>query len=133
MGFTLPTFNLRCNIYTGPWATKALRIPDQQCNLAWGKRGNVLFFVNTDLELGAASPGMIILLPARTDIRCWLWYGTDDLVECPSGSGRWYSVAAIDDIGKGFANEHRAAWLTQISQWLDPTRYPGLDWPIPAP
>jgi len=133
MSFSLPTFNITCNIYTGPFLTKVLRGSAVPCNLAWGKRVNSFWNLNADAETGAGSPLMIILLPAGTDIRTYLFYGVEDYVECPSGSGRWYGVTAVDDIGKGFSNEHRAAWLTQISQWLDPVHYAGLDWPIPVP
>ncbi len=75
-----------------------------------------------------------ILLPALTDIRDG--YGaalTPDVVECPSGSGRWYVVFGVDDFGKGFPNEHRYALVNKIGQWIGGTTYAGLFWPTPIP
>jgi hypothetical protein len=76
---------------------------------------------------------MIILLPPLTDIRSKIASGQSDMVEVPAGSGRWYGAAAVDDIGKGFPNEHRAAFLLQASSYLNPTVYAGLFWPVPMP
>ncbi len=131
MAFTLPNFNLLCDVYTGPWLTKTLRTAGLPCNLAWGRRVNAFPFFDLNAQLSADSPGMIILTPALSDLRSRLTSGADDVIECPAGSGRWYLVIAVDDIGKGFANEHRAAYLTQISQFVDPVAFAGLLWPVP--
>jgi hypothetical protein len=65
---------------------------------------------------------MQLLLPALTDIRyssllpSGAWVG--DCVEAPAGSGRYYAVWAVDDAGKGFANEHRVAILYPLTDWV---------------
>lgn len=134
MAFTVPDFNLPCNIYTGPWLTKVLRL-SPMCNLAWGRRVN-----NTNLT-GSFVPGgnvtilMTLLLPAGTDVRCAMQANPPvlDIIEVPAGSSRWYGVAAVDDIGKGFSNEHRGAVLTPIFPALDPVVFAGSQWPTPMP
>jgi len=132
MAFTLPEFPLDCDIYGGPWLTKTLRL-STVCNLAIGRR------VVTDAQfrnVGAdVYNGLVnLLFPAGTDVRdanCNVV--ANDIVEVPSGSGRWYGIGFVDDLGKGFDNEHRYALAYKISQNLDITRYPGLFWPSPIP
>jgi len=133
MAFTVPEFPITCEIWTGPWLSKVLRLTAVPCNLAWGKRCNTFPQTETDPTVNNDSPLMVLLLPALTDIRNRIISGVTDLVECPSGSGRWYAVAGVDDIGKGFPNEHRAAWLLQVSKFLNPTTFAGLTPPIPWP
>lgn len=130
MAFTLPVFNLTCNIYTGPWLTKAFRL-SSPCNLARGRRvaqseGPVLG--GSDLE----NMSMTVLLPPLTDIRDITIAGPGDVVEVPAGSGRWYGVVIVDDVGKGFANEHRFACIAKLSEIFGPA-YAGADWPRPIP
>jgi len=128
MAFNLPTFNLLCDIYTPPWLTKVFRA-QVSGNLAFGRRGNFNFLdyaEDTALQ-GYAS----LLLPPGTDVRAYPTYPSADVIEIPSGSGRWYRVMWVEDIGKGFDNEHRSAAVAQISSTLDPTLYAGLSWPIP--
>ena len=55
-----------------------------------------------------------------------------DVVEVPSGSGRWYQVNLVDDVVKGFTNEYRIATIVKIGQNYGGTA-PGLFWPIPMP
>ncbi len=132
MAFSLPVFNLTCDIYTGPWATRVLRVPSAPCNLAWGKRtGPKLFFIEGDVAVNGVQTGITLLCPALTDLRSFPTYPQSDMIEVPVGSGRWYTAIFVDDIGKGFANEHRAAELGQISETVDNTRFAGLTWPTP--
>lgn len=111
--YTLPTFNLMCNLWTGgnpvgpPRATLA-------CNLAWGRRVNVASTGGTTL-LGKPLVCMSLLLPALSDVRGPFGVSGADAVEVPAGSGRLYQVAWVDDIGKGFANEHRCAIIEMYS------------------
>jgi hypothetical protein len=131
MAFTLPVFNLSVDIWTGPWATKAFRL-NVMANLAWGKRINFASQQISAEGYPSAIP-MTLLLPSGTDIRSYLTAGVADFVEVPSGSGRWYGVNAVDDIGKGFPNEHRGAYVTAVSQFLNSMTYPALSWPVPMP
>jgi hypothetical protein len=134
MAFILPAFNLTCNLYTGPWLTKVLRA-SPPCNLAWGRR------VNPNQILGSTFPGfdfqqaMSLLLPAGTDVRDASQSDpiVYDIVEVPAASGRFYGVFVVDDIGKGFSNEHRCAVILKIYQSMDPVVFAGLIWPTPMP
>jgi hypothetical protein len=120
MSFTLPTFNLTCNVWHNPAVPPGAASISPVCNLAWGKRFHVPTtaggFGNTQL-----------LLPPGTDIRCLAVQNcvVSDIVEVPAGSGRFYDVFSVDDAGKGFANEFRVAFLLQ-------TKAHGA-WPIPMP
>lgn len=126
MSFKLPTFNLLCRfgaiVLLGPpyWAPGP-RVSNQPCQLTWGRRVNTSSGVPgggfTDLQYV-----MSLLLPPLVDIR-----GPQDTtnmidaVEVPQGSGRWYQVIAVDDVGKGFANEHRSAALFAFpGSWVAP-------------
>jgi len=82
----------------------------------------------------AASPsqntlGPIVYFPAHTDIRSWYTLAFPatgfPVIEIPTGSNRWYDVAIVDDVHKGFPNEYRFAALV----W-NPLYGP---WPIPDP
>jgi len=131
MSFELPTFNLPVDIYTGPWLTKTLRVSTVG-NLAYSKR--------IALESGGLDPTsptssavtvMQLLLPPLTDVRDRYNGGPYDVVEAPSGSGRWYCVLGVDDIGKGFANEHRCALVQKIAANINAVAFAGLNWPTP--
>lgn len=130
MAFTLPTFNLLCDIYTGPWLTRALRLSAEPCNLAFGRRVQQSSNIDPFEDLSFVQP--TLLLNAGVDVRSLVNAVEQDVVECPSGSGRWYQVIGVDDIGKGFANEHRAAILQQIFDAINPPAYP-FKWPAPMP
>jgi hypothetical protein len=127
MAYTVPQFPLLCNIASGgsTWPIVP-RITNVKCNLAFGRR--VETHNSTDGSLN-----MSLLVPAGTDIRGGATPASpgNDIVECPAGSGRTYKVLAVDDIGKGFSNEHRIAILAAVSmaQVGGGTHY----WPVPIP
>jgi len=58
--------------------------------------------------------GTSVLCPPGTDIRDVSCSARADLVEIPSGSGRWYLIADVDDVAKGFPNEYRSANLWKV-------------------
>ena len=132
MAFTVPEFPLQVDIYTGPWATRSLRI-STFCNLAPGRRVYTLP-AGEDAGSFIATTTSYLLLPALTDIRDWSCAGHQtDFVEVPAASGRWYGVQVVDDAGKGFPNEHRVAIISKVFSFLNATLYPGLNWPTPIP
>ena len=134
MAFSLPVFNLVCNIYTGPWLTKVLRVSDVPCNLAWGRRISAKFSFSQPTESGnSLNASMTLLLNPGTDIRSRPLYPVADIVEVPSGTGRWYIVFFVDDLGKGFDNEHRGAELAQLSDQMGGGEFDGSQWPTPMP
>ncbi len=50
-----------------------------------------------------------IYMPKGTDVRPSWTAAEGDTVECPAGTGRYYTVLDVDDVAKGFANEFRVA------------------------
>lgn len=112
MAYVLPTYNTPVNITTGGGGP--LRIAGLKCNLAFGSRVNVTSTGGTS-ALGVPLLFMYLLLPKGTDIRGPLQTTGSDIVEAPAGSGRFYTVEFVDDVGKGFDNEHRLATLKQLS------------------
>ena len=129
MAFTIPTFNLTCNVYRwilppGPLSVVSLS-PD--CNLAFSRRAATGILDSSDtIDYQGI---MFLLVPKLTDIRSQVCYSAvsdkTDLIECPAGSGRIYAVQSVDDVGKGFANEFRCAVIRQTYAY-------GL-WPSPIP
>lgn len=128
--YRVPNFNLFCNI--GPsafgdntWPPApyfgAPRLAHKPCALVYGKRVNMASSGGTD-DQGFPATTMTILFPKLTDVRSV--QSTDqipDTIECPEGSGRWYGVCGVDDIGKGYANEHRVAWVQPLAgEWTVP-------------
>jgi hypothetical protein len=135
MAFSVPVFPIFCDIYSGPWNSKALRLSAVPCNLAWSKRVNTGLQAGTTPSSSASQSFMTLLLPALTDIRdgAGLVGAEGDIVEVIPGSGRWYGVICVDDLGKGFANEHRGAIIVKVYEKISPTQFPGLTWPFPIP
>lgn len=127
--YRLPTFNLFCDIYTGggvgfwpqPLPGGLPRVPGVACALVFGHRVNVPSTGGTG-SAGVPILAMSLLLPPLTDLR-GLQDGLTgpDVVECPVGSGRWYGCAWVDDIGKGYPNEHRTGCLLALEDvWAPP-------------
>lgn len=131
MAFSLPDFNITCNIYSGPYLARTIRPASPvPCNLAFSRRQQ---FPTADEDANGWSVVMSLLLPPLTDIRDLSCSAVQDVVECPAGSGRWYQVGMVDDIGKGFPNEHRCALIYKISEAMWGASYLGLSWPGPIP
>lgn len=126
MAFRLPTFNLLCTITSPDVAntpaipTLTPRLTSVPCQLTYGHRVNVSTTGGTSLA-GIPILVMNVLLPAETDIRGPQDTFSFDVVEIPEGTGRWYWVAGVDDIGKGFSNEHRTASILALeASWVAP-------------
>lgn len=86
-------------------------------NFAWGRRVNDAGSLLSDATSGAADPIMFLLVPRGTDIRVntGLRFGPTNGNDWVLLSGdRWYTVRGVDDIGYGFANEHRCALLFPV-------------------
>lgn len=136
MAFTLPDFNLTCDIYTAgspnQFNDKVFRL-SSPCNLAFGRRVMV-FPGEWAQDNGTGTPSAQLLLPALTDIRDWPGSPSPgpDIVECPAGTGRWYIVLGVDDLGKGFVNEHRYALIAKIGAFFG-AAWAGATWPTPIP
>lgn len=128
MAFTLPNFNLLCNVHTVSGGVNTFRLAVMG-NLAMGRRTAL------DRLAGEQTGGFFglvptLLLPSGTDVRDASCGGEMDILEVPAGSGRWYLASAVDDIGKGFANEHRAVSL--LKTWGFAGNGSGLTLPWPT-
>lgn len=132
MAFFIPEMPLPCDVYDGPWVTRVFR---EQIfgNLALGKRVAPNFGSYGNSSESPASVLTMLLIPALTDVRSRMQVADPDVLEIPSGSGRWYKAESVDDIGKGFPNEHRYVLLAQLSEAIDPVKAAGLFWPVPMP
>lgn len=121
-----PTYNLSANVWRGnldPTADPPTLTTD--ANLAWGKRGGPAATGGTG-SLGVIATAPQLLVPAGTDLRsAEKGAPNDDWVEVPAGTGRIYACVYVEDIGKGFSNEHRGALLVSA-----PDDFP---WPFPIP
>lgn len=131
MAFSVPTFPITCNLWRGPWLTRVFA-DNLDCNLANGRRGVQSNFWEPEFFSGAQNVAQL-LLPALSDVRDASNAPEPDVVEVPAFSGRWYIVLGFDDVGKGFPNEYRIAYITKIYETLNPTNYAGLVWPAPCP
>lgn len=126
MAFRLPSFNLFCNVSTcnvpniAGIPTPPYRLNNQACQLTFGRRVNVTTTGGT-MAPGILTIAMSLLAPPFTDLRGPQDTVSFDMVEVPAGSGRWYQVVGVDDIGKGFANEHRSAAIFALAgSWVAP-------------
>lgn len=132
MAFTVPTFNLPVDVYTGPWLSKSLRLSTTG-NLSMGRRVQQQWQDDEVIQQVVGTLQVGLMLPALTDVRDAYQNSAEDVVEVPAGSGRWYSVITFDDVAKGFSNEYRFALMGKIGEAADPVRYAGCVWPVPCP
>lgn len=123
MAFVLPTFNETADIYTWtPFVPPTVVRITVDCQL----RAPSMTVAAAAVVSTNSHCGMVLLVPALTDIRDqYSGAGNNpDVVEVPPGSGRRYTVYYVDDVGKGFPNEHRFVILQKY----------GLGtWPVPIP
>ena len=123
MAFVLPTFPITCSIWdAGTYPHGTARLTNVPCQL----RAPAASQANVIVPVAGQTVAMTLLLPALTDIRDSFNtpINSRDVVEVPEGSGRVYIVAIMDDIAKGFPNEHRYAILQKVV---------GFPWPTPSP
>jgi len=141
MAFRTPTFNLTVNMWRFPNVFANPPTATFQANLSHGKR--IMLMTGTIL----ANPGklqhnfkvlMELLCPKLTDLvpSDYQAFGPIDMVEVPAGSGRFYYVYHVDDVGKGFLNEYRLATLLLADAWIEgiygnPFGHPPLQVPMP--
>lgn len=134
MSFSIPAFNLDVNIYdfhTTPMPPVALR---GTClgNLATGRVSRVVEWeARTNASPRSLAMSSCLLVPKLTDIRDAACAGGEgDLLEVPAGSGRIYWVTYVEDIGKGFDNEHRMVIMQKVFTYGPFAIY---RWPTPMP
>jgi hypothetical protein len=118
MAFTVPTFNLVCNVWTNPGPPGAPRL-SPACNLQHARR---VFAPSEGGTFTLANPwiSMFLLVAKGTDIRDQYCPSGQDVIECPQGSGRMYYCVHVDDVGKGFTNEFRCCVIAKLGSWPQP-------------
>jgi hypothetical protein len=95
-------------------------VPDAQsfCNLVPGRRNYlsldgglsyILILLSDDIRFSEL--GVWIVPPGPTD---------PDLIELPTGSGRYYKVVDVEQLGMGFSNWHQEAAILKVSPWPVP-------------
>jgi len=135
MSFRPPAFNLTCNVWHDyTHVAPAYAAPDATfaCNLSPGRR----VIVSAGGNVTQLNPrfAMELLLPKRSDIRAaWNAIATEDLVEVPAGTNRWYAVSAVDDVGRGFTNEYRLALIYVVPGPITFTDVGAVPYPVPLP
>jgi hypothetical protein len=129
MPYQLPQFPLTINVWRN--ATGVINPPDvvTQGNLTPGKRTFESFVVGVFGVI--PRPLVYVLFPPLTDVRPTTGgFAQGDILECPAGSGRYYGVLWVEDVGKGFANEHRMAAVMPGYNGVGALTPP---WPLPIP
>jgi hypothetical protein len=130
--YSPPSLNLTCNVFTGtatnfpvaPAAfTAAPRRASLPCALTFPPQP-----IMCDIPISGTFPWCfffsMLLVAKHVDLRSFATTGgVPDGIECPAGSGRYYSVGGIEDRGKGYSNEHRVALILPLFG----------AWPIPIP
>jgi hypothetical protein len=118
----LPNLPLLCRVWRGESDINGdPDIDDLKCQLVFLQTE-----VSTAQFVDLESPVFLHLFVAKgTDLRTWINWATNDRVEVPKLSGRFYTVEMVDDVAKGFPNEFRCAVLRQ-----NPARG---QWPAPMP
>jgi hypothetical protein len=120
MGFSLPSFPLTVNIWRfggGPGDPVDVIAAG---NLAYGRRVMTQYWIWGVQDPPHSAVFACLLLPPFTDVQDAFNGVGPDTVEVPAGSGRLYLVDMVDDLGKGFANEHRFAMLSKTGAWPSP-------------
>lgn len=120
MPFRLPAFNVPVNL----WNTSSggpLGPPSHTTmgNLSPGRLTEYQIVTFNGYQ-------MYLRLPAGTDARSEA-QGGSPIAEVPAGTLRFYRIVWVDDIGRGFANEHRLAILVQCGAGSP------YHWPLPIP
>lgn len=113
MAFTIPKFNLLCDIWRGNTAPPVgdPALAEVPCQLAWDRAADYVITVGAN----RIHP-MKLRVPAGTDLRGQLSSTFQDTVEIPSGSGRYYTCWMVDDVAKGFSNEYRQGLVFAVVQ-----------------
>ena len=107
-----------CTIWSGPIGVgpypgvHVLRLDNVPCNLQGGRRGLTAQF--GEVGNGEQTGQAYLLVAPRTDLRDPLSASQQDLVEVPKGSGSFYQVLFVGDVGRGYPNEFRFGILDKI-------------------
>jgi hypothetical protein len=136
MGFAVPTMPVPVDLWR--FGTPVGNPADLSfsANLSFRKDGRPFVAIQGGGSVSYLT-AVELLCPKLTDIRGHTAAPFNgDRVEVPAGSGRFYAVIFVEDVGKTFANEYRLAILAQLTSLV--IGYTGqpwgpLLWPVPTP
>ena len=117
MAFVVPQFPLNINVWRAGNATSNPPDVTTTGNLSPGKR------VTTASNIGEVPPPAMLselLFPKQVDIRGANQGAGSDTLEIPAASGRYYSCLQTEEVGLGFANHHRIAFVQQAPTSFSP-------------
>ncbi len=133
--YHLPNFNL--TYYAWKTGNKIELPPDStgKCQLRFGWQGSVVGATCTVNRITFTPTGMIgiptvLLFPRGSDLRDSFssaggpWDG--DIVEVPTGSGRYYILWHLEYMYPGFPNEHLAAQTLPCRSPVPPSPVPPI-------
>lgn len=116
MAFVLPTFNLDYNLWHGPSVPPSDPVDATGvCQLRGAN--HTAACVNPTSALAAQA---YALFGPLEDVRDQNNPNGSDFIEIPAGSARYYQIMVVDDVAKGFTNEHRYAILNKYGFWPIP-------------
>ena len=120
--YVLPIFPVTANVWRGNDAFPQ-PVPDLATEAVLLRNEQIITVGGNQLET------MLMKFPALTDVRDAYSIGaTADYIEYPAASGRYYRVLYVDDLAKGFPNQHRFA---VVYKTVNPQT--GALWPVPIP
>lgn len=97
MAFTLPIFNLVCNLWRPPATTSDPPTSSPDCQLYYPSRSTLPIEVPSADDF---SPAAWIRFPWGTDVR------VGDILEVAAADGYFYEVRFVDRMHRGFANQY---------------------------
>lgn len=114
-----PTLNLICNVWYNQFGHPLLGPPPTLANVPCQLRVGELVGPSPP----AAARQVWICFAAGTDIAANPrgLFPIGDLIELPAGTGRYYRVDWVEDVGRGFPNQYRVAESHQDPPWPVPT------------
>lgn len=131
MAYKIPDFVVPVDVYTVAAGAHTLRFSTMG-NMMVGR--TVKFPIGAGEEnTGITALSVQLALPALTDVRDASCGGDSDIVDCPAGSGRFYIVLGVEDVGKTFPNEFRVASLAKIWNFVGNGAGLTAPWPTPIP
>lgn len=115
MAFRLPAYNIDVLVYSSrngfarvpPGPSDPIRLEGVPAVLAVGRRVNTItYYYGQFTTAGMGAHSWLLYDLGQGRIRGPESAGTEDYVEVPQGSGRYYVVYYSDVAGYGFENEH---------------------------
>lgn len=107
-----PSLNLAVNVwqnFIGIFVYPPVAAPTlvTVCNLMMGERVYGFLPANNVIFMGFAK---------LTDVHWARALGGVDYLECPAGSGMFYKITSVEDVGRGFPNEWRCVCAQHTNQ-----------------